>query len=70
MVVQSWGFTVHPILGDGNCCFSAIASSLLCQQDLLTLHSYTVEKYCTKVKTQSCIGMDVRRTPQIIKDFS
>lgn len=31
-LVESWGFTKHTIQGDGNCCFSAIASSLLYQR--------------------------------------
>ncbi len=34
-VIQSWGFTLHNIRGDGNCCFSAIASTLLYQRQLL-----------------------------------
>ena len=34
-LVQSWGFTMHAILGDGNCCFSALASSLLYQRHLI-----------------------------------
>ena len=30
-LVHSWGFAMHAIPGDGNCCFSAIASNLLHQ---------------------------------------
>ena len=34
-LVQSWGFTMHAIVGDGDCCFSALASSLLYQRHLI-----------------------------------
>lgn len=31
--INSWGFTLHPVVGDGNCCFSALAMSILFQQN-------------------------------------
>ena len=35
--INAWGFTLHPVSGDGNCCFSALASSVLFQhEELLT----------------------------------
>ena len=30
--IDAWGFTIHPVVGDGNCCFSALACSLLFQK--------------------------------------
>ena len=30
--IAAWGFTLHPVNGDGNCCFSSLACSLLFQK--------------------------------------
>ncbi len=31
--MHSWGFQLHPIEGDGNCCFSALAASIIFQHE-------------------------------------
>lgn len=37
-IINSWGFRLHPVEGDGNCCFCALAMSIIFQQnEILTL---------------------------------
>ena len=36
-IVDSWGFRLHPVLGDGNCCFSALAFTIHAQQEDIEL---------------------------------
>ena len=31
--INAWGFTLHPVSGDGNCCFSALANGVLFQHE-------------------------------------
>ena len=35
--VASWGFQLHPVAGDGNCCFSALAFTIHAQQQDIEL---------------------------------
>ena len=36
-IVDSWGFQIHPVPGDGNCCFYALAFSIHAQQQEIEL---------------------------------
>ena len=36
-IVDSWGFLLHPVPGDGNCCFYALAFSIHAQRQDLEL---------------------------------
>lgn len=36
-IVDSWGFQLHPVPGDGNCCFSALAFTIHTQQQDIKL---------------------------------
>ena len=31
-IASSWGFQIHPVPGDGNCCFTALAFSIHSQR--------------------------------------
>ena len=35
-ITTSWGFSIHTVTGDGNCCFTALAYSLQQQQHIYT----------------------------------
>ena len=61
MLVQSWGFAMHAIQGDGNCCFSAIASSLLYQRfQLQEKYPALVSKFQLGTATVKNIAVQLR----------
>ena len=60
-LVRSWGFAMHTIPGDGNCCFSAIASSLLYQWLFLEeKYPALVSKLQLNVATVKDIALQLR----------
>jgi hypothetical protein len=60
-LVRSWGFVMHTIPGDGNCCFLSIASSLLHQRFLLEeKYPAIVSKLQLNVATVKEIALQLR----------
>ena len=60
-LVRSWGFAMHTIPGDGNCCFSAIASSLLYQRLCLEeKYPALVSKLQLNIATVKDIALQLR----------
>ena len=42
--IEAWGFRLHPVAGDGNCCFSALACSLTTFPNFFSDHGLSLDK--------------------------